>query len=333
MEHPNMKFEAYRATAIDRDRGVEIVQPRLERGAYPGEVEMQYSVYFDDRVEGIGCFADVEGADGGKQTWLIRLAPSAVLASLIRIKRSLGNMDDAFSFIVDMAGAMTLVYERGYDVYEPTDFFVLVDERSLREQGIAIPDEHRRFHTGELVIGHRHIEVSFENQPVTDEQIGGGEASKVRPQSIFRDPGDPEYVFSSGRDRSGRSNFQNAFDYVSASPRNAGTLFHTPFGRSIDNARSDHELTAVARSLRDFLDSKGIRPFLGKYRNSAVDVLMNTGCRRFATEAVEGGQPIVTFIEGMLPDGRFAHTDLPALLEAEGLIANGVPLKALIPQT
>jgi len=309
-----MTFESIQATAVDRERGIEVVQPRLERGAGAGEVEMQYSVYFGGRVEVICCLATVDERADDSQVWEIHLGPRHLIASLMRIQRAMSYDTPSFEFLKDMADAMTLVYAEGYDIYAPTKFTVVATERELAECGVAVPSN-ATLPSGWVVMGERSVNVSFEALPVLPE----APASAAQPLSLLVDRDGPaEYVFASGRLPDGSSNIQRAFDFIASQGGNAGTLFHTPLGRAIDNARSAHDITSATEKMRAFFQEQGMRPFLGKYRNLAVDMMINNGCRDFATSAVESGA-CIAFVDGYLPHSRFAHAELPILQSATNL--------------
>lgn len=309
-----MKFEAVRATAVDRVRGIEVIQPCLEQGATPGEVEMHYSVYFDNRVEAICCLATVDEKDDGSQSWTISLSSTGLIDSLKRIQRALGDSSGGIDFLLNIADAMTLVYASGYDIYETTLFTVVANADHLAEHNMTPPvgsvDE-----SGNVILSRRLVNVSFEAEPVSP---------TLQPEPDPKHPplaqkvGEPESVFASGRASDGASNLQRAFDFIASYDGNAGTLFHTPFGRAINNARSSDEFTIVAGKFQTFLREEGIRPFLGKYRNAAVDFLMNAGYQDFTKRAVEMGS-CIAFVDGYLPHSRFAQADLPILRSAPGL--------------
>lgn len=310
-----MKFEASRATAVDRDRGIEIIQPCLEPGANPGEVEMHYSIYFDDRIEVICCVALVEDHDDQTQTWTIRLSPSHLIGSLKRIQAALGDNSPTFDFLLCIADAMTLVYACGYDIYEPTLFTVVANTKDLDEHDVLPPSDSTN-RSGQIVLARRHVNVSFESTALRGDLQENSDVPQHTP--LARNPGRPESVFASGRNNNGISNVQRAFDFIAAYEGNAGTLFHTPFGRAVNDARSSNEFTIVAAKFQTFLQEKGIRPFLGKYRNAAVDFLMNSGYREFTKSAADDGM-CIAFLDGYLPDSRFAQADLPILQAAPDL--------------
>jgi hypothetical protein len=136
-----------------------------------------------------------------------------------------------------------------------------------------------------------------------------------------------DYVGFSGTDSAGNSNFKNAVQYTKENGH-SGIIGDTPWGKFIDQSRSDPEFGAIETKFRRFLTDEGIKPYGGNYQGALQDMMWNAGSSPYLSNAVHSGRPVAAFVENAPLNRGFSTFELPTALNSPSTVMNGYPMSA-----
>lgn len=105
-----LDFKPVVSSAVDEQSGVSIPQPRMLPATLPdGRNGIEYQYVFrlkDERIGALGIFGSEVALEGaGRREWLytLDLTQDAAFKALFRFKQAIGNTDEDFDFIRDVA--------------------------------------------------------------------------------------------------------------------------------------------------------------------------------------------------------------------------------------
>lgn len=148
-------FEAVHGSSIDKANNIEIFQPRIHPTESPDEMEYQYSIYQGEKRYGLGCCGICRQADskgGSARIITLNLGEDWVIQSMLKLKRRLYNHDDDFTFVVNLARGLILVFKSRTDNTEAVQYIALTKESTLAAHGIAINETVERFSADEIIL-------------------------------------------------------------------------------------------------------------------------------------------------------------------------------------
>lgn len=148
-------FEAAHGSSIDKTNNIEIFQPRIHPTGSPDEIEYQYSIYQGEKRYGLGCLGICRQPDtkvGSARITTLNLGEDWVIQSMLKLKRRLCNHDDGFTFIMNLARGLVLVFKNRTDNTEAVQYIALTKESTLAAHGIVINETVERFSVNEIIL-------------------------------------------------------------------------------------------------------------------------------------------------------------------------------------
>ncbi|WP_164270558.1 XVIPCD domain-containing protein [Stenotrophomonas sp. B1-1] len=148
-------------------------------------------------------------------------------------------------------------------------------------------------------------------------------------------PAGTDYLGFSATDRSGKLNFDHAKNYAKDVNGSAGIIGDTPWGRFIDEMRTDPlkhpEFQIMERGLERFMNAQGTEPWGGNHRGALQDVMWNAGSPTYFENAIATNRPLVAFVDGAMPGRGFDKFELATALDHPTVRINGYPISAFGP--
>lgn len=157
-------FKAEMSSAIDEKSGVSIPQPRMLPATLPdGRDGIEYQYVFrrnDERVGAFGIFGSEIALEGqGRREWLytLDLTHEVAFKSLFRLKQTIGNADEDFDFVRDVACGLVKVFASQRDNTEAQRNVVVTSVEALTRHGVDVPSTVHPCPDGTIVLAEAFI--------------------------------------------------------------------------------------------------------------------------------------------------------------------------------
>lgn len=154
-----LNFVSRSGSAVDVDNKIMIPPPRILPADIPAsrnDTEYQYSIYSNgNRVDGLGFLGSdhiQDGPNGEEWVFLLDLTHEGVINSMLgRIKKSLNNTDDDFTFLQGLAEGLVIANENLSNSKKYKRYLAVTDRKLLDDFGIFAPEiMSRNEHAGNL---------------------------------------------------------------------------------------------------------------------------------------------------------------------------------------
>ncbi|WP_159095434.1 hypothetical protein [Stenotrophomonas sp. YAU14A_MKIMI4_1] len=143
-----IRFIPVENTAFDPESGVTISNPRILSAINrDGSEEIEYQYVFrrnGEQVGGTGFFGTkqvVEQHGRREVRYTLELSPHQVLESILRLQRALGNAEEKYSFIRNVAEGLVNVFSGQVNNFEDLRYVAVTTASALASAGVRIPDQ------------------------------------------------------------------------------------------------------------------------------------------------------------------------------------------------
>lgn len=157
-------FKPVVSSAVDEKSGVSIPQPRMLPATLPdGRNGIEYQYVFrlkDERIGALGIFgSEVVLEEAGRREWLytLDLTQDAAFKALFRFKQAIGNTDEDFDFIRDVACGLVNVFAGQKNNTEAQRNVVVTTFEALGRHGIGVPDAVHPLPDGTLILANAFV--------------------------------------------------------------------------------------------------------------------------------------------------------------------------------
>jgi hypothetical protein len=141
-----INFRPVRSSAEDLDNGLFIPAPRSERIVLADGrdgIEYLYSFLWNDQRVGAlalsGSMTESEEAGNRTLHFMLDFTDQHVFESISKLKRAIGNQDDDFSFILDIARGLLCVFVERVDNANAQIRVIYTSVEALSRNGVALP--------------------------------------------------------------------------------------------------------------------------------------------------------------------------------------------------
>lgn len=161
-----LNFHARQGSSFDPDSSVYIVESRILPQTFPdgsAGTEYQYACYRgDERIDGLGVLGrnsvtDVGGAR--ERTFNLEISPAAIVLHILSFKAKLGNTDEDFSFVRDVAQGMVLASSGEASAAYSQRYLATTTAEVLRGAGIVIEGGGASASDGTITLAEVHVPV------------------------------------------------------------------------------------------------------------------------------------------------------------------------------